>query len=73
MGLAARRLDPTDCQQKLRPLVILRFAYDDVGRVHLITSYADTGGTTVVNQVVDAYDGWGNLVSKNGRTKPARW
>ncbi len=39
-------------------------AYDDVGRVHSITSYADTGGTTVVNQVQEAYDGWGNLVQE---------
>ena len=39
-------------------------AYDDVGRVHTVTSYADTAGTTVVNQVQDAYDGWGNLIQE---------
>ncbi len=36
--------------------------YDDMGRVQSVTSYADTAETTVVNQVQDAYDGWGNLV-----------
>ena len=35
--------------------------YDDLGRVQAVTSYADTAETTVVNQVFDEYDGWGNL------------
>ncbi len=35
--------------------------YDDVGRVRTVTSYSDTAETEVVNQVKDAYDGWGNL------------
>ena len=38
--------------------------YDDLGRVQTVTSYADTGMTTIVNQVVDAYDGWGNLAQE---------
>ena len=37
-------------------------AYDDLGRVKTVTSYSGTGGSgTVLNQVQDAYDGWGNL------------
>ena len=35
--------------------------YDDLGRVQAVTSYADTAETTIVNQVFDEYDGWGNL------------
>ncbi len=35
--------------------------YDDIGRVEKITSYSDTSGTTVVNQVQYVYDSWGNL------------
>ena len=36
--------------------------YDDIGRVQLVTSYAGAGGTgTVVSQVKDTYDGWGNV------------
>ena len=37
-------------------------AYDDVGRVHSVTSYGDTAGTIVRNQIIYAYDGWGNMV-----------
>ena len=40
------------------------YAYDDLGRQQSITSYADTSGTEVVNQVAFAYDGWGNLVDE---------
>ena len=47
-------------------------AYDDVGRVHSITSYADTGGTTVVNQFRRPTTD-GAILSKNGKTRPARW
>ncbi|NLE39212.1 MAG: hypothetical protein GX621_14410, partial [Pirellulaceae bacterium] len=35
--------------------------YDDVGRVETVTSFADTAGTTAVNQVKYAYNGWGLL------------
>ncbi|NLE38391.1 MAG: hypothetical protein GX621_10240, partial [Pirellulaceae bacterium] len=35
--------------------------YDDVGRVETRTSFADTAGTTAVNQVKYAYNGWGLL------------
>ena len=38
--------------------------FDDVGRVASVTSYSDQSMTTVVNQVVDAYDGWGNLAEQ---------
>jgi RHS repeat-associated protein len=33
--------------------------YDDLGRVETVTSYGS--GQTVVNQVKEAYDGWGDL------------
>jgi hypothetical protein len=33
--------------------------YDDLGRVQTVTSYGS--GETVVNQVKEAYDGWGDL------------
>jgi hypothetical protein len=36
-------------------------AYDDLGRVETVTSYADTSKTTAVNQVQYVYDGWGNV------------
>ena len=39
-------------------------AYDNVGRVESVTSYADTSQTTPVNQVQYAYDGWGNLAQE---------
>jgi RHS repeat-associated protein len=36
--------------------------YDDVGRVQTVTSYGPSGnGQIVVNQVKEAYDGWGDL------------
>ena len=38
--------------------------YDDMGRVKTVTSYANTGKTVILNQVTDAYDGWGNLVQE---------
>ena len=38
--------------------------YDDMGRVLAVTSYSDTAGTAAVNQVVDSYDGWGNLIEE---------
>lgn len=34
---------------------------DDVGRVETVTSFADPAGTTAVNQVKYAYNGWGRL------------
>jgi YD repeat-containing protein len=40
------------------------YTYDDLGRQKTITSYSGTDGTDVVNQVEDAYDGWGNLVEE---------
>ena len=39
-------------------------AYDHMGRVHTVTSYSDTAGTSVVNQVQYAYDSWGNLAQE---------
>ena len=36
--------------------------YDDIGRAADVTSYSDTSGTTAVNQVKYAYNGWGNVV-----------
>jgi RHS repeat-associated protein len=36
-------------------------AYDDLGRVETVTSYSDTSGTTVVNQVKYVYTGWGQV------------
>ena len=39
--------------------------YDDMGRVEFTTSYPNDDGTgTPVNQVEDAYDGWGNLIQE---------
>jgi YD repeat-containing protein len=35
--------------------------YDGVGRVQYVTSYSDTAGTTIVNQVKYAYNGWGKV------------
>ncbi len=47
---------------------ILRISttYDDIGRVHAVTSYddADPGEGSVVNEVQYAYDGWGNLIEE---------
>ena len=40
--------------------------YNDMGRVRTVTSYAGASGpgSTIVNQVEDAYDGWGNLTKE---------
>ena len=47
---------------------ILRISttYDDIGRVHAVSSYddADPGEGSVVNEVQYAYDGWGNLIEE---------
>ncbi|TWT37190.1 tRNA(Glu)-specific nuclease WapA precursor [Posidoniimonas corsicana] len=42
----------------------IAYAYDDLGRQQSITSYGDTSGTQVVNQIEYAYDGWGNLIEE---------
>src|SRR5207249_479271 len=34
------------------------------GRAYLYTSYADTGGTTIVNQVQQVYNGLGQLLTE---------
>jgi len=39
-------------------------AYDTGGRAYLYTSYADTAGTTVVNQVKQVYNGLGQLLTE---------
>ena len=45
--------------------VSISTTYDDLGRVRTVTSYsADDGTGTVVNEVQDQYDGWGNLVEE---------
>jgi YD repeat-containing protein len=35
--------------------------YDGVGRVQYVTSYSDTAGTAIVNQVKYVYNGWGKV------------
>jgi YD repeat-containing protein len=35
--------------------------YDDLGRMRLVTSYGDTAGTNVLNQVESEYNGWGQV------------
>ena len=50
--------------------------YDDMGRVQFVTSYSGTdGGGTPLNEVFDAYDGWGNLAEEwqnpDGQFTPA--
>jgi len=42
----------------------LDIAYDTGGRAYLYTSYADTAGTTVVNQVKQVYNGLGQLLTE---------
>jgi RHS repeat-associated protein len=37
-------------------------SYDSLSRAQFLTSYSDTGGTTVVSQVKETYDGWGNVI-----------
>jgi RHS repeat-associated protein len=39
-------------------------AYDTQGNPYLITSYADTGGATIVNQVQRAYNGLGQMIQE---------
>jgi RHS repeat-associated protein len=39
-------------------------AYDGQGNPYLFTSYADTAGTTIVNQAEDAYNGLGQLTGE---------
>ena len=39
-------------------------AYDEQGNPYLFTSYADTAGTIVVNQVEDLYNGLGQLTAE---------
>ena len=39
-------------------------AYDQQGNAYLFTSYADTAGTTVVNQVEDLFNGLGQLTTE---------
>ena len=39
-------------------------AYDDMGRVATVTSYADVAGTSPVNQVEYVYNGWGTVDSE---------
>lgn len=39
-------------------------AYDSQGNAYLFTSYADTAGTTVVNQVEDVFNGLGQLTGE---------
>ena len=47
---------------------ILRISttYDDIGRVHAVSSYddPDPGEGSVVNEVQYAYNGWGNLIQE---------
>jgi RHS repeat-associated protein len=49
-------------------------AYDSQGNPYLFTSYADTAGTNIVNQVEDVYNGLGQLTgeyqSHNGAVVP---
>jgi RHS repeat-associated protein len=39
-------------------------AYDTQGNPYLVTSYSDTGGSTIVNQVQRAYNGLGQLTKE---------
>ncbi len=39
-------------------------AYNNQGLAYLLTSYADTGGTTIVNQVENIYNGLGQLTQQ---------
>jgi YD repeat-containing protein len=56
LGLADQNVDGT--------IRRIGTAYDDVGRVRTVTSYGNTAGTVVSNQVYDRYDGWGNLAQE---------
>jgi RHS repeat-associated protein len=37
-------------------------SYDSLSRPQFLSNYSDTGGITVVNQVKETYDGWGNVI-----------
>jgi RHS repeat-associated protein len=39
-------------------------AYDGQGNAYLFTSYSDTGGTTIVNQVQRKFNGFGQLIQE---------
>jgi hypothetical protein len=39
-------------------------AYDGQGNAYLFTSYSDTGGTTIVNQVQRSFNGYGQLTQE---------
>jgi RHS repeat-associated protein len=40
----------------------IQYAYDDSGRVSIISSYSAATGGTVVNQITYTYDGWGDVL-----------
>lgn len=42
----------------------LGYSFDTAGRPYQQTSYTNTGGTTVLNQVQDAYNGFGQLITE---------
>ena len=42
----------------------LGYSFDTGGRPYQQTSYSDTGGTTVVNQEQEAYNGFGQLITQ---------
>jgi len=42
----------------------LQYAFDTAGRPYQQTSYTDAAGTTIANQVQDAYDGFGQLTTE---------
>jgi hypothetical protein len=46
----------------------LTTAYDTGDRPYLFTSYNAASGGTIVNQVQDAYNGFGQLTGESGRT-----
>ena len=42
----------------------LGYSFDTAGRPYQQTSYTNTGGTTVLNQIQDAYNGHGQLITE---------
>lgn len=42
----------------------LGYSFDAAGRPYQQTSYSDVGGTTIVNQVQDAYNGYGQIITE---------
>lgn len=42
----------------------LGFSFNDAGLPYQQTSYSNTSGTTVINQVEDAYNGYGQLITQ---------